>query len=79
MKEIRPIGLGTWLFGWETPEEEAHRILRYALDHGIRYFDITPISRKGLDDPSLVADDGLHPSGKMYAQWVNLIAEGLLK
>jgi lysophospholipase L1-like esterase len=40
---------------------------------GIRYFDITPISRNGLDDPLLVAADGLHPSGEMYRQWVRLI------
>lgn len=39
MTAPRSLGLGTWLFGWETPEDEAHRILRYALDHGIRYFD----------------------------------------
>jgi aryl-alcohol dehydrogenase-like predicted oxidoreductase len=38
---LRPgqLGLGTWLFGWETPVEEAHRLLRHALDHGITYFD----------------------------------------
>jgi len=40
---------------------------------GIAYFDITGISRKGLAEPDLVATDGLHPSGKMYAQWVELI------
>jgi lysophospholipase L1-like esterase len=38
---------------------------------GVRYFDITPISREGLNDPTLVASDGLHPSGKQYAQWVS--------
>lgn len=43
----------------------------------ITYFNITEISRKGLDDPTLVAADGLHPSGKMYAQWVVVISEGL--
>lgn len=41
--------------------------------YGIQYFNITGISRKGLDDPTLVATDGLHPSGKMYRQWVDLI------
>ena len=40
---------------------------------GIRYFDITPISRRGLAEPDLVASDGLHPSGKMYSEWVELI------
>ena len=40
---------------------------------GVRYVDITGISRLGLDQPELVAADGLHPSGKMYALWVNKI------
>jgi lysophospholipase L1-like esterase len=35
---------------------------------GVLYVDITPISR--VQDPALIADDGLHPSGKMYGQWV---------
>ena len=38
-----------------------------------RYVDITPVSRRAATDPSLVAGDGLHPSGKMYAEWVKLI------
>lgn len=39
----------------------------------IRYFDITPISRMGLAQPSFVAGDGLHPSGIQYTEWVKLI------
>jgi lysophospholipase L1-like esterase len=45
--------------------------------YGVKYFYITDISRKGLEDPSLVAADGLHPSGKMYSAWVDLIIKGL--
>lgn len=45
--------------------------------HGVQYFYITDLTRKGLDDPSLVAPDGLHPSGKMYALWAEHIAAGL--
>jgi lysophospholipase L1-like esterase len=41
----------------------------------VRYYDITDLTRKGLDDPSLVATDNLHPSGKMYAAWARMIAE----
>jgi lysophospholipase L1-like esterase len=37
---------------------------------GAHYVDITPISRQALENPSLLADDGLHPSGKMYKLWV---------
>lgn len=40
----------------------------------VKYFDITPISRQAKDDKSLIAEDNLHPSGKMYAAWVNLMA-----
>jgi lysophospholipase L1-like esterase len=46
---------------------------RIAEKFKIAYFNITEISRKGLEDPTLVAEDGLHPSGKMYAAWVDLI------
>lgn len=44
---------------------------------GVKYFNITEISRDGLNDPTLVAGDGLHPSGKMYSYWVELITKGL--
>jgi lysophospholipase L1-like esterase len=39
---------------------------------GVHYVDITPISREAVVDPSLIASDGLHPSGKMYAEWAEL-------
>jgi lysophospholipase L1-like esterase len=42
-------------------------------EYGITYFNITPISRRGLDEPALVADDGLHPSAIQYAEWVSLM------
>lgn len=45
---------------------------------GITYIDITEISRQGLDKPELVASDGLHPSGKMYTEWVKLILDNLI-
>ena len=40
---------------------------------GVKYVNITDISRQGLEKPELVADDGLHPSGKMYRLWVEQI------
>jgi len=36
----------------------------------ILFFDITAISRQALEDSTLIASDGLHPSGKMYRLWV---------
>jgi lysophospholipase L1-like esterase len=46
---------------------------RITKKNGVQYVDITDISRKGLQRPDLVAPDGLHPSGKMYALWVERI------
>ena len=37
---------------------------------GVKYINITDLTRKGLDNPEYVAEDGLHPSGKMYSLWV---------
>lgn len=34
-----------------------------------RYVDITPLTRRAAAEPALVAEDGLHVSGKMYAAW----------
>ena len=39
---------------------------------GVNYVNVTPISREAVSDPALIAGDGLHPSGKMYAEWVKL-------
>jgi len=40
---------------------------------GVNYIDVTLASREALNDPGLVAGDGLHPSGKMYAEWAKLV------
>jgi lysophospholipase L1-like esterase len=48
---------------------------RLAADRGIAFVDgIFEGSRAAADDRSLVADDGLHPSGAEYARWVDRIA-----
>lgn len=44
---------------------------------GVKYFNITDISRKGFEDPELVAEDGLHPSAKQYRNWVERISQNL--
>ena len=45
--------------------------------HGIAYVDITEISRAGLKDTALVAEDSLHPSWKMYRLWAERISKSL--
>jgi lysophospholipase L1-like esterase len=39
---------------------------------GVAYVDVTPVSREAVNDSTLIAVDGLHPSGKMYAEWAKL-------
>ena len=38
---------------------------------GVAFVDITGISRDGGGEPDMLANDGLHPSGTMYARWVD--------
>jgi lysophospholipase L1-like esterase len=49
-----------------------------AIKHGVQYVDITPGSREATTDKSLVASDGLHPSGKEYGRWAAPVAEYFL-
>ncbi len=43
---------------------------RLSGERGIAFVDIFDISLRAADDRSLVADDGLHPSGAQYRLWV---------
>lgn len=47
---------------------------RLAQQYDVHYIDITPISKLALQDAGLLANDKLHPSGKMYAMWAELLA-----
>lgn len=41
---------------------------------GVNYLNITDISRQAATDGTLLAPDGLHPSGKMYGLWMQRLA-----
>jgi acyl-CoA thioesterase I len=44
-------------------------------ERGIAFVpEIFQISRQASDEPALVAEDGLHPSGEQYRRWVDVIA-----
>ena len=45
----------------------------------VNYIDITPGSREAKTNPALIAGDGLHPSGKMYAEWAKKLVEEMKK
>lgn len=65
-----------------NPELQSDRIVRFnailreACEQrgGTFVPDIFEISQRAIDDPDLVAGDGLHPSGEQYRQWVEAIA-----
>lgn len=44
------------------------------LRYQVQYLDITPWTREASSDPTLLAPDGLHPSGKEYKRWAEQIA-----
>jgi acyl-CoA thioesterase I len=54
-------------------------ILREASEQrAIRFVpEIFEISQQASEDASLVASDGLHPSAKQYARWVDVIEPGV--
>lgn len=73
---------GATPFGSSNAEEIGREIAEFnavlkkvSENYGLAFYDITPISKMAKSDTSLVANDGLHPSGKMYALWVNLIVD----
>ncbi|MGK7395751.1 MAG: SGNH/GDSL hydrolase family protein [Candidatus Cyclobacteriaceae bacterium M3_2C_046] len=68
------------------PEEISQSIdqfnqINYGLSgqYGLKYVDVTSISRKVQDQPDLIAPDQLHPSARQYGKWVNAILPQALK
>jgi acyl-CoA thioesterase I len=47
---------------------------RLSTERGVAFVDTFDISLRAGDDRSLVAGDGLHPSGRQYAAWVERIS-----
>jgi lysophospholipase L1-like esterase len=63
------------------PRQQRERIVaanstlaQAAIARGIAFVDIFDLSLRAAGDRSLVADDGLHPSGAQYGLWVERIA-----
>ncbi len=50
-----------------------------ALKMMLHYTDINPESKNAANDASLIANDDLHPSGKMYGEWATLLVKEMQK
>ena len=72
---------GVTPFGIKKGEEKIRQeLLEYdkiaeqiSSEYGIPFVNITPISERAKTDSSLIANDELHPSGKMYSEWIHEI------
>ena len=42
---------------------------RICAERGVAFIDIAPVSRARGAEPVMLADDGLHPSAALYAEW----------
>lgn len=77
---------GVTPFGQQkNPRKIARELKRYnsitadiAKKRGVSFINITPISKRAKNDSTLVAEDGLHPSGKMYQKWVSKILPNVI-
>lgn len=52
---------------------------KIAAQYKVHYIDITPGTREAASDRSLLASDGLHPSGKDYQRWAGKLAQVIQK
>ena len=52
---------------------------KIALQYQVPYLNITSWTREAATDATLLAADGLHPSGKEYKRWAEKIAEMIKK
>ncbi len=77
---------GVTPFGKERGKEKIFREInsynninrKISEKYNVMYFDITEISRKAENDTSLLADDNLHPSKKMYKMWIDKLKYKLI-
>jgi lysophospholipase L1-like esterase len=50
-----------------------------AAARGVRYVDVTAVSRERGAETGMLGGDGLHPSGRMYREWTRLVAPATLE
>lgn len=69
---------GVTPFGSRNEDTIRQELLEYdaiarsiSSEYEIPFINITPISEAAKEDSTLIAEDQLHPSGKMYTLWVS--------
>jgi len=46
-------------------------------EYGCPFVDITPFTREAINNPSLICEDNLHPSGYDYARWAEKLVTAI--
>jgi lysophospholipase L1-like esterase len=52
---------------------------KIAQQYHVHYINITPWTKEAADDNTLLAPDGLHPSGKEYKRWAEKLVDFIKK
>ena len=65
----------------ENREQIAFKINEYNIankqladKYHVHYINVTPGTREAINNPELLAEDGLHPSGNEYSRWAEKLA-----
>ncbi|MES2647591.1 MAG: SGNH/GDSL hydrolase family protein [Bacteroidota bacterium] len=67
---VTPFGMGAYASQTALEIDQFNAINKaVTLSYNISYTDITPISRAAKGDATMLASDGLHPSGSQYRLW----------
>lgn len=68
----------------KNPDRVAREVMRFntvaqevASSASVTYCDITELSQLAANDPTLLIEDQLHPSRKMYARWAEKISQSI--
>jgi lysophospholipase L1-like esterase len=75
---VTPFGGGSATIRQQVDEFNAIN-KQITLANNVAYINITDISRLAASDPGLIASDGLHPSARQYAMWVQALAPVMKK
>lgn len=54
-----------------------HIVYEVTEEFGCPFIDITPFTREAINNPSLICDDNLHPSGYDYARWAEKLVTAI--
>lgn len=72
---VTPFGAGSYAAQTAKDIDQFNAINKaVTLSYGISYTDVTTISRDVKENTSMIAPDGLHPSGSQYRLWAEQLA-----